>query len=279
MKGRNKKSWSPNVYTILFLLVIVSAILIRIVPVGNYERITEDSVVEVMAGTYYEISQNPQGSWEISQALAAGLKNQFSLIYMILPIGAVVYMVTETKATDTILMKLAEVVGGREEIATFCVMFSISLGGATGVLGGATLILIPIGIFLSQAVGFDRTLGLFMIFFRQFAGFNVGQVNARVLGVAQPVAEVPLFSDLSTRVISHIANFTLSYAFAIFYLHRIREDPFRDPNCEQSLKVNDIVGYQNGELSDFPVTKIRVLSMLYMATGLAAVVVGALKFR
>lgn len=60
MKERNKKSWFPNVYTILFLLAIVSAILTWIVPAGNYERVTEDNVTKVVAGTYHVISPNPQ---------------------------------------------------------------------------------------------------------------------------------------------------------------------------------------------------------------------------
>ena len=174
MKEGNKRSWFPNVYTILFLLAIVSAILTWIVPAGSYERVTEENVTKVVAGTYHVIGQNPQGPWEIFQALVTGFKNQSSLIYMILLVGAAVYMITETKAIDTIFMKLAKAVKGREEIAIFCVMFFMSMGGATGVFGNATLVLIPIGIFLSQAMGFDKTLGFFMIFFGQFAGFNVG---------------------------------------------------------------------------------------------------------
>ena len=39
------------------------------------------------------------------------------------------------------------------------------------------------------------------------------------------------------------------------------------------------MGYQDGELGDAPVTKVQVLSMLCMVAGLAAVVIGALKFK
>ena len=246
MKEGNKRSWFPNVYTILFLLAIVSAVLTWIVPAGSYERVTEENVTKVVAGTYHVIGQNPQGPWEIFQALVTGFKNQSSLIYMILFVGAAVYMITETKAIDTIFMKLAKAVKGKEEIAIFCVMFFMSMGGATGVFGNATLVLIPIGIFLSQAMGFDKTLGFFMIFFGQFAGFNVGWANAGVLGVAQAIAEVPLFSGFNARVIFHIVNFALSYSFVIFYLHQIKKDPSKSLNYEQGVKVNDIMGYQDG---------------------------------
>ena len=51
MKEGNKRSWFPNVYTILFLLAIVSAVLTWIVPAGSYERVTEENVTKVVAGT------------------------------------------------------------------------------------------------------------------------------------------------------------------------------------------------------------------------------------
>ena len=126
MKEGNKRSWFPNVYTILFLLAIVSAVLTWIVPAGSYERVTEENVTKVVAGTYHVIGQNPQGPWEIFQALVTGFKNQSSLIYMILFVGAAVYMITETKAIDTIFMKLAKAVKGKEEIAIFlCYVFHV----------------------------------------------------------------------------------------------------------------------------------------------------------
>ncbi len=152
MKKQSKKGWFPNVYTILFVLAIAAAVLTWVIPAGSYERVTEGSVTKVVAGTYHTIEQSPQGPWQIFQALVTGFKNQSSLIYMILFVSAAVYMMTETKAVNTTFSKLAGAVKGKEEIAIFCVMFFMSMGGATGVFGNATLVLIPIGIFLSQRI-------------------------------------------------------------------------------------------------------------------------------
>lgn len=279
MKNVNKKTWFPSVYTILFLMAIFASILTWIVPAGCYDRVTEGNVTKVIAGTYHAINQNPQGPWDIFQALVKGFKNQASLIYMILFVGAAVHMITETKAIDTIFMKLAKSVKGKEEIAIFCAMFFMSMGGATGVFGNATLVLIPIGIFLSQAMGFDKTLGFFMIFFGQFSGFNVGWANAGVLGVAQSIAEVPLFSGFSARVIFHIVNFSLSYTFVIHYFHQLKKDPTKSLNYEPGSDINSVMGYPEGELGDSKVTRVQILSMLCMVVGLAAVIIGALKFK
>lgn len=281
MKTQSKKGWFPNVYTILFLLAVVAAVLTWIVPAGSYERVTEENVTKVVAGTYHVIEQNPQGPWEIFQALVTGFKNQSSLIYMILFVSAAVYMMTETKAVNTTFSKLAKAVEGKEEIAIFCVMFFMSMGGATGVFGNATLVLIPIGIFLSQAMGFDKTLGFFMIFFGQFSGFNVGWANAGVLGVAQSIAEVPMFSGFGARVVFHIVNFLLCYGFVILYLKQLRKDPTRSLNYEPGMSKTDYMGNQGGSdgLGDSRITTRQLLTMLCMCGGLVAIVIGALKFK
>ena len=170
---------------------------------------------------------------------------------------------------------------GKEEIAIFCVMFFMSMGGATGVFGNATLVLIPIGIFLSQAMGFDKTLGFFMIFFGQFSGFNVGWANAGVLGVAQSIAEVPLFSGFSARVIFHAVNFALSYGFVLLYLRQLRKDPTMSLNYEPGMAISEVMGSQSGKdsMGDSSITRVQALTMLCMCAGLIAIIIGALKFK
>ncbi len=281
MKKQSKKGWFPNVYTILFVLAIAAAVLTWVIPAGSYERVTEGSVTKVVAGTYHTIEQSPQGPWQIFQALVTGFKNQSSLIYMILFVSAAVYMMTETKAVNTTFSKLAGAVKGKEEIAIFCVMFFMSMGGATGVFGNATLVLIPIGIFLSQAMGFDKTLGFFMIFFGQFSGFNVGWANAGVLGVAQSIAEVPLFSGFSARVIFHAVNFALSYGFVLLYLRQLRKDPTMSLNYEPGMAISEVMGSQSGKdsMGDSSITRVQALTMLCMCGGLIAIIIGALKFK
>ena len=40
-----------------------------------------------------------------------------------------------------------------------------------------------------------------------YSGFNVGWANASTIGTAQPIAELPIFSGFSVRVVLNIINF------------------------------------------------------------------------
>ena len=277
---KKKKLWAPNVYSLLFLLAVVAAILTWIVPAGSFERQTTDGVTEVIAGTYAFTERNGQNPWDVFQAIVQGFKNQMSMVLMILFVGAAVNMLNGTKAINNMFTKLAKAVKGREEIAIFCVMAFMSLGGATGVFGNVTLVLIPIGIFLSQAMGFDKTLGFYMIFFGSFSGFNIGWANVGVLGLAQTIAELPMFSGLEVRLLFHAVNFALSYAFVIIYLHRIKKDPTRSLNYEPGMDVKDIMGDSDAsaKMEDTKITREQVVCMLLMIGGLAVVIFGALNF-
>ena len=281
MKEKTTKRWFPNVYALLFLLAVAAAVMTWVIPAGSFERVTEGTVTTVVPGTFAFAEQKPQGLWQIFEALVSGFKNQVSLILMILFVGAAVNMLAETKAIDTIFTRLAKAVKGKEEIAVFCVMAFMSMGGATGVFGNVTLVLVPIGIFLSQAMGFDKTLGFFMIFFGSFSGFNVGWANAGVLGIAQSIAEVPMFSGFGARVIFHAVNFTISYVFVWMYLQQIKKDPKRSLNYETGVKTSEIMGSReaSSRMEESVVTGSQILSMVCMMGGLLAVVFGALKFK
>lgn len=281
MSKKNKKLWAPNVYSLLFLLAVFAAILTWIIPAGSFERQTVDNVTEVIPGTFAFTEMKGQNPWDVFQAIVTGFKNQVSLILMILFVGAAVNMLAGTKAIDTIFTKLARAVKGKEEIAIFCVMAFMSLGGATGVFGNVTLVLIPIGIFLSQAMGFDKTLGFFMIFFGSFSGFNIGWANAGVLGIAQTIAELPIFSGLEVRLFFHAINFILSYGFVILYLRQIKKDPKRSLNYEPGVDISTIMGDKEAskKMEDTVVTREQVISMLLMAAGLLTVVFGALNYK
>lgn len=278
-KDVQKKKWFPNVFSLLFSFSVIAAILTWIVPAGSFERIVEDGITKVVPGTFSFIEKNPQDLWDIFQALVTAFKNQASLVFMIFFVGAAVSMLETTKAIDAFFAKIADLAKGKEEIAVFCIMLFLSVGGATGVFGNVTLVLIPIGIIISQAMGFDKTLGFLMVFLGSFSGFNTGWVNPSTVGVAQTIAELPMFSGLGVRVLFHVVNFTISYLFVYAYLRQIRSNPQKSLNYKPGLAKELYMGNsENGEVKDVEVTSSQMISMLCMIVGIIIVIIGALKF-
>lgn len=278
--AKKKKLQFPNVYVILFACAIVAAILTWIIPAGEFERVTEGTITKVVPGSFHLVEQAGQTPWDVFMAVVTGFKKQASLITMVLFVGAAVSLLEASKAIDVGFRKLAGAVKGKEGVAIFLIMAIMSLGGATGVFGNATLVLVPIGILLSLAMGFDRTLGFAMIFFGSFSGFNVGWANFGTIGMAQTIAEIPIFSGIGARIIFHIVNFLLCYGFVMLYFNKIKKDPTKSLNYESGMELKDYMGDPNAAVDgETKLTTRQLLSLLAGAAGIIAVVIGALKFK
>lgn len=272
-----KKIAFPNVYVLLVLIAIVAAALTWIVPAGVFDRVTTNGITEVVPGSYHAVPAARQTPWDIFKAIVQGFNNQSRLIFMIFFVGAAVRMLDESKAISVAFTRMARAVQGKEQIAIFFIMLFMSIGGATGVFGNVTLVLIPIGIYLSQAMGFDKTLGFYMIFFGSFSGFNVGWANAGVLGLAQNIAQLPLFSGIEVRLFFHLVNFLLSYGFVLLYYSRIKKDPTKSLNYEPGMTVDQYMGSPDHKgLDDTRLSMAQILSLVAVFAGIGVVIVGSL---
>ncbi|QQO10134.1 YfcC family protein [Breznakiella homolactica] len=277
-----KKKWAfPNAFVILIIFCLVAMVMTWVVPAGRFDRVTEGSITKVVPDSFHLVDSKPQNPWDLFRAIVTGFKRQASLIYMTLFVGAAIFMLESTKAIDIAFRKLARAMKGKEALAIFVVMAVMSLGGATGVFGSVTLVLIPIGIFLSRAMGFDNGLGFAMIFFGSFSGFNVGWANFSTIGIAQTIAELPIFSGFGVRVILHICNFILSYFFVLMYFNKIKKDPTRSLNYETGMALGDYMGStgENEDVSKVKLTVSQIVSLLALVLGIVTVVIGALKFK
>lgn len=277
--GLKKERRFPNVFTLLFLFSILAAVLTWIIPAGSFERVAVENGVRVIPGTFALTERSPQGIWEICQAIMTAFKNQASLVFMIFFVGAAVHMLEASKAIDAVFAKIAYAARGKEGLAVFGIMLFMAIGGATGVFGNVTLVLIPIGIILSKAMGFDKTLGFLMVFLGSFGGFNVGWINPSTVGVAQAIAEIPLFSGMGVRILFFIVNFLLSFLFVYFYLRQIRKNPEKSLNYKPGMQFSDYMGGQESmEEAKVRVTRCQAYSMVIMMIGIAVIMYGALKF-
>lgn len=282
-KAKNKKFKlkMPNIVALLVILTIVAAVLTWIIPAGTFERIKEGSRTVVVPGTFQLIDQTPQGIWDIFMAITKGFQGSAAMIFMIFFISAAIYVLEKSGTIDACFSKLVTKVKGKEWFAILIVMLAMTMGGATGVFGNATLALIPIGIILSEALGYDKFLGFAMIFFGSFSGFNVGWANVGTIGIAQEIAELPMFSGLGVRVGMHIVNFLLCYGFVMLYANKVKKSHTSSLNYEDGMAKEQVMGVQ-GNTDNKVLVELNwkhIVSILLTAVAIAVIVIGSLKYK
>ena len=144
---------------------------------------------------------------------------------MVFFVGGAITILEQTGALRVGLGKVVKNLKGKELAAVAIVMTIMSIGGATGVFANPVVALIPIGLMLSKALGYDEVVGFGMIYLGAYAGFNVGWGNVFTVGIAHDIAQLPMFSGMGVRVFFHIANLILTFGFLAMYIKRITADP------------------------------------------------------
>ena len=260
----------------MFMITIFMAILTWIVPAGEFARIKQGAITKVVAGSYHFVKSQPQGIWELFESVAKGWQQSAGIIFMVFFVGAAITTLEMTGALRVGLAKVVKNLKGRELYAVGIVMTIMSIGGATGVFANPVVALIPIGLLMSKALGYDEVVGFGMIYLGAYAGFNVGWGNVFTVGIAHTIAELPMFSGMGVRVLFHIANLVLTFGFLAMYIKKIKADPTKSLTYNpDALKVAESVTEQKEENLTVP----QMLCLLIALGSFSAIIYGSIYLK
>ncbi|MGZ0051092.1 YfcC family protein [Brevibacillus gelatini] len=223
-----KKRFSvPHTYAILFIIIILAALASYVLPTGEFERIKDDASGRtiVVNGSYHAVESSPVGFFDMFKAIPEGMQKGSQIIFYIFIVSGVFGIIRQTGAIEAGINKGVRYLEGREKLLIPASMFLFSIGGFSMGMAEESIIFVPIGIALARAMGFDAVTGTAMITMGAAAGFMGGMLNPFTVGVAQSLAQLPLFSGLTFRAIVYV--FVLGFAiwYVMRYAYRVKADP------------------------------------------------------
>ena len=278
--GNNKKKFEiPTTCALLFMLLLFCAVLTWIIPAGAYDTEKVGNTNRVIAGTYHVIESTPVGPWAAMMAVTGGFYKAAKLMIMIMFCGGAVEILEKSGAISAAFGKLASNKNMNVNLLVFILMAFMSIGGAAGVFANPVVALVPIGVILMKNLGYDAFAGFLLVYMGAYSGFNVGWANASTIGTAQPIAELPIFSGFSVRVILNVINFIICYFFTVKYMKTIKANPKKSLNYEEGLSVHEYMG--GGKSEDLTTTQMtwqHTLSLIGLVAAIAAICVGSIKF-
>ncbi|RLQ95374.1 hypothetical protein [Falsibacillus albus] len=228
----NKKAFIQS-FIILFALLMLSGVLTRIFHPGHFERIQKDGhlVIDPASFQYY----TDQHDFPIFHWFTAPFEVLFShdalititIILFILIVGGAFAVFDYLKVLDAVIGRFLIRFGesGYVLIALFSLFFML-LGAVFGILE-EVIPLIPIMIKVSYRLGWDKFMGLGLSLLSVGFGFSAAIYNPFTIGVAQKLADVPMFSGILYRVL--FLSLHMSSLFYFYFGMRI------------SLKTNLII--------------------------------------
>ena len=233
----------PHTFTIVFALIVLSAVLTWVVPAGEFVR----QCIEVNGATrevvvndsFHYVESSPQ-TWQVFSALYNGFVDKADIIIFILMVGGAFWILNNSHAIDVGVMAFLRSVRrlgryklirklGVDNIIITMVMLLFSLFGAVFGMSEETIAFVVVFIPLAIQMGYDSIVGVCMCYVAAHVGFAGAMLNPFTIGIAQGIADLPLFSGLEYRMFCWVVLTVVGIAFVLWYAHRVKAKPERSP--------------------------------------------------
>ncbi len=235
---KNKKI--PHTYVIIFYIIILSAVMTWIIPGGEYvEQIVEKDGIEKTELTFKYVDSHAQ-TWQVFAALFKGFVKQSGIIVFILMIGGAFWIMNHSRAIDVGIFSFLKFTERLERNAFFkkvgvdnfvmvLIMIMFSAFGAIFGMSEETIAFIIILVPLAISMGYDSITGVCLVFVAAGLGFAGAILNPFTIGIAQGIAELPLFSGIEYRFFCWIVINLIGIIFILRYAHKVKHNPKASP--------------------------------------------------
>ncbi|RQW02748.1 YfcC family protein, partial [candidate division KSB1 bacterium] len=273
-----KTKFTFNTLVMIYAIVIVVAVLTWIVPGGEYQREVKDGRTQVMAESFKYVESEPQGIAAILLAPIKGFIEAAQIIVFLFVIGGAFKIIETTGAISVSVQKMAFFFSSKKHLQKFFIpvtMFLFSLGGTLFGMCEETMPFVLIFIPLALSLGYDSIVGTAIPFLGAAAGFAGAIFNPFTVGIAQGIAELPMYSGMEYRSFVWVLSTVFMTAFVMRYASKIKANPKLSPVYEIDQERKHSLHLDNSSQISF--TIYHKLVLIAFALAMILLVYGVLK--
>ncbi len=292
---------APNVFVLIFSILVLVGALTWVLPAGKFDRATKTLVVAgveeqrevIVPGSYKTMEQrhveaNPgtkepapdhrQRVWHWFMAPIKGFQNSAEVIGFILLVGGAFGVLNKTGAIMAFLTWITAHAKGAGRYAMIPgLMFLFSLGGSTFGMAEETIAFILITVPLAVSLGFDVATGVAIPFIGSQAGFAAAFINPFTLGIAKGIADAPMEDGFGYRIICWFVVTGFCAAFVTWHAIRVAKDPSKSPTPNLDASWRQTIADSPDEAAGLTGPHKMVLTGFVAA--MLALAVGAIQYH
>ena len=246
---------TPNTYVIIAVIIVLCAMLTWIFPGGQYIK-TDDGTV-----SYEAVDSVPQ-TWQVFSAVYHGFVKQAGIIIFILTVGGAFWLLNATGAVEAGIRRFIAIIGNRDKVVLVALTVLFSLGGAVFGMSEETIPFVGIVVPLAVSMGYDAFMGMLVVYVASNVGFSSAFLNPFTVGIAQGMADLPLFSGMGYRLFCWGFLTVLLSLFVIIYARKTKK-----------------VALGTETVDSKPLTRRQAWILAVLALTVAALIVGVTCFE
>lgn len=220
-----KKERKINIFVLLFSILAIATLLTYILPAGEYAHIETDGHTTVNPDSFKWITSAPVGFFDMIKAVHTGMVEAGNIIFFLLIIGGFFGVLRATGTIDVLIATMARKLATREKLLIPVVMLVFAVGGSLMGMAEETLAYVPLVIPLALALGFDAITGTAIVIVGALSGFTTAIMNPFTVGIAQGVAELPMFSGMGFRLVLFVIVYLVSVLYIYRYAMKVKKNP------------------------------------------------------
>jgi uncharacterized ion transporter superfamily protein YfcC len=246
LAGRVARVRLPHVFPLLLGVILACGLLTYVLPSGVYERQEirvgegtrtvvvpntyrrlpkEISVESVLTGRSSPDTASPTSLVGFLTAVPRGMESAADIIFLILIVGGVFGILQRTGTVAAVLHALLRRFAHSRVLLTTIIVTSVAIGGSTLGMGEELIPLVPIFLLAAREMGYDRIVGMALVYVASGVGFAAATTNPFTVQVAQGIAGVPPGSGLLFRLAFLACCLAVTIAYILRYGERVRRDP------------------------------------------------------
>ncbi len=279
----------PHVFIFLFGIIILCSILTYLIPSGSFERTTKDyggkTRTVVVPNSYKQIPKNyslkgaivgeeiegkstPVSVLGVLEAIPKGLGDSAVLVFYVFIIGALITLIQHTGAINAFLFKLIAKFQNKPKQLIFLIYITIFSASSFMGIASSTIAFIPVFLFLSKKLGYDRVFGAALLIIPMSLGWTSGVTNPFTVQIAQIIAELPIGSGIGLRLILFIVLAVTGFYFLIRYGEKVKKTP------SKRLMKDDSFGLEEfGSFEQVPLKRKHIFILLFFVVAYISILV------
>lgn len=224
-KGIASRIMEVNVFVLLFAVLAIAAILTYVLPAGEYTRVEVNGRNVVDPSSFQLVESTPVNLMGMVNSVHTGMVEAAHIIFIVLIFGGTFGVLNATGAIEALIVTLSRKLANKEKLFIPLMMLLFGLAGAFIGMAEDAIVYIGIMVPIAIALGFDAITGVAIVIVGASVGFTAAIMNPYNVGVAQGIAELPLFSGMGFR----IAVFIIMYLVSVWYIYRYAMKVKADP--------------------------------------------------
>lgn len=267
---RKRKLAFPETALLLLIIVAFVAALTYVMPAGAFERVLDEETGRelVKSGTYAVTESNPTSLVELFSAVFRGLVKASDIIALIFVIGGAFGIVARTGAIAAGLGSLVKKLQGRESVMVAIIMTAFAVCGATFGMAEESLPFVVILVTVALKMGFDPIVGVAMVVIGLYCGYSAGPLNPFNTGIAQGIAELPMFSGMGLRVLLMAGALVIAITITVLHGKKYKKLGIDNTKLLEEFKAEE----------ERPITGTDKIILAILAATIAVLIYGVVSY-